>query len=213
MKKLNLVGQVFSRLTVIKEVRHRNRICWECVCICGNVVIVWGAHLKDGHTKSCSCLNKENNSKDKRKHGHSGDKSTTEYNIWCGMKARCYNPKEPAHKNYGARGIKMCDRWLEKFENFLADMGMRPSKNHSIDRIDNNGNYEPSNCRWATWKQQAENTRKVRIEEYGGMKMNRSDWARKIGIHQSRLSQRLKKEPFYEIYQDCLKKGKFIENK
>ena len=149
---VDLVDQVFERLTVIHrhgKDKHRQAI-WLCVCSCGNEVKALGGNLRRGLTKSCGCLRDEN----RTKHGMWG---TPTYWIWHGMLDRCRNHNSESYHNYGARGITVCDRWIE-FENFLEDMGERP-EGLSIDRIENSGNYEPSNCRWATQKEQGRNRR------------------------------------------------------
>lgn len=156
----DLTNQTFSRLTVIEQsgplYRCRQR-SWLCKCECGKTKIIAEPSLKKGLTKSCGCLAKE--------HGHNmtkhGRTRTSEWFSWQSMKARCLNPNHIKFKNWGGRGIKVCDRWINSFENFFKDMGPRPSLKYSIDRFpDNDGNYEPSNCRWATMKQQNNNTRR-----------------------------------------------------
>ena len=118
-------------------------------------------------------------------------KHTPTYICWGHISQRCINPKMKDFHKYGGRGITVCERW-QKFENFLADMGERPGPEYSIDRIDNNGNYEPGNCRWATKMEQAKNTRQNRWLEYGGVRLHFADWARRLHINQSSLHRRIK---------------------
>ena len=165
-KAVDLTGKKFRRLTVIFRVGsdcHRSPT-WSCLCDCGNTTIVSSRHLVDKNgTGSCGCIRNEA----KSTHGQrlSKNKRTKEYKTWTSIKQRCYNPKHIGYKNYGGRGIQVCDRWLNSFENFFADMGKAPSSKHSIDRFPNNdGNYEPSNCRWATAKEQNNNTRKTKLK-------------------------------------------------
>lgn len=155
-RRKDLVGQVFNRLTVMSTAPNRpnKRAYWVCKCECGRETISSTNDLKQDRIRSCGCLQAETRIKANTKHGFNGSRT---YVSWCSMLARCTNEKLRSYKNYGGRGIVVCSRWME-FENFLADMGERPEK-HSIDRIDNDGNYEPGNCRWATASEQRKNQR------------------------------------------------------
>lgn len=145
-------GDRFSMLTVLRRAeKHPKKVRFECVCDCGTVKVVAKDHLIGGSTKSCGCHRRS--ILDHRTHGaRVGQHSTPAYRSWKAMKARCSNPNDLFYRRYGGRGIKVCERW-HSFENFLADMGERPSGT-SIDRIDNDGNYEPSNCKWSTVAEQ-----------------------------------------------------------
>ena len=160
----DLSGKVFGRLTALSVKKGDGRVKWNCVCICGKTKLVWALSLKSGKTQSCGCLQKEKTSLFKTTHGqtasHLPNKETKEYKAWCLMKYRCNNPNYKEFNNYGGRGITVCDRWLHSFENFFEDMGKKPTSKHTLDRKDPNGNYEPSNCRWATQSQQVKNRRK-----------------------------------------------------
>lgn len=180
-KFIDLTGLTFNRWTVIKfigKVGTSNNNFWECKCLCGTIRILNGSAVKCGITKSCGCL----------QHGHSRGShnmyNTPEYCVWCDMKARCYNPKANQYKDYGGRGIKVCDRWLgmDGFINFFTNMGSRPSSEHSLDKINNNGNYEKSNCRWATEEQQKRNVERNVWIEYNGERMIAHDWAIRLQV-------------------------------
>jgi hypothetical protein len=153
-------GEKYNRLTIIQEVETKNyRRRVECRCDCGNQSIILMSNLTMNRTKSCGCLNMENK-KNNVKHSHTiNGLITSEYTAWVNMRNRCYNSKNNRFQHYGGRGITVCDRWLKSFKNFINDMGLKPTPLHSIDRIDVNGNYEPSNCKWSTPQEQANNKR------------------------------------------------------
>lgn len=158
-KVIDITGKKFNRLTALRfhGINNQRLATFVCVCECGNEGVYVGRSLRNGNTKSCGCLQREVLDARSRKHGMSPRGSVaSEYSIWIGIKNRCH--PEHGHPRYGLRGISVCAEWRESFEAFYADMGPRPSKRHSIDRIDNDGNYEPGNCRWATKQQQGRNT-------------------------------------------------------
>ncbi len=153
--RIGLEGQKFNKLTVLSfsHMTKKSQSYWNCICDCGKEKIIRGGGLKNGNVKSCGCISKEipNNTK----HNMTG---TLIYCSWRNMIRRCYDFKEIGYYNYGGRGIKVCKRWLTSFINFYSDMGEKP-KNKSLDRINNNGNYTPKNCKWSTKKEQQNNRR------------------------------------------------------
>ncbi len=187
----DIAGQQFGRLTANRIVGRNNRYqtLWECSCSCGNKVIVYLGHLRNGHTKSCGCLKHENVWNIGA--GSQHFKNHPDYRLWVELRQRCNNPNIDAYKWYGARGISVCKRW-SSFDNFLADMGNRPA-GMSLDRIDVNGNYEPSNCRWATRSEQANNRRDCRYITYKGKTQTIAQWARQVGISHSSMDKRIRK--------------------
>lgn len=156
-------GKKFGRLFVIDEgtiLPNRNRL-YKCRCDCGKETPVNGTNLRLGITKSCGCLRVELARKRKNNLKH-GMRKSSEYQIWINMRRRCNDEKNESYPDYGGRGIRVCDEWNSSFEAFYRDVGKRPSKDHTLDRINSNGNYCPGNCRWATWETQANNRRNNR---------------------------------------------------
>lgn len=188
------IGDKFSKLTVVGFVgvnKHKKRV-WLCKCDCGNLVKVVSGHLLDYHSTSCGCTRLQNSIKATKisntKHGMKG---TKEYHAWSEMKQRCTNQNAQQYKNYGARGIKVCDRWLQNFENFYADMGKAPD-GLSIDRIDVNGDYCPENCRWADNETQQYNRRDTVKITFNGITENLMYWSKKTGLSTRTLYERLR---------------------
>ena len=185
-KKLQLKGKQFGRWTVLEYAGTWNRNThWKVRCDCGTERVIKGTYLTSGQSRSCGCLMADKN-RERQTHGETGSRL---YYIWCAMRYRCENPTDPAYSNYGARGIKVCNRW-QSFENFRADMGRRP-KGKTLDRIDNDGDYEPSNCCWSTYVEQTHNTRRNRWVTFNGKTLIVSDWARETGISESLIRYRL----------------------
>lgn len=187
----DLTGLVFGRFTVINFTGFRSgSSTWNCRCECGKIVNVFGGNLRRGLSKSCGCLRDEVAGKSSITHGKT---QTVEYGIWEGLRNRCQNPKHRVYRHYGGRGIAVCARWND-FTNFIADMGPRPSKGHSIDRFPNNdGNYEPGNCRWATASQQSDNRRNSRPIEHNGETLTIAGWEKRLNFGQHTIWKRLKR--------------------
>lgn len=189
----NLLGNTYGRLSVISFYGlgpdNDRGARWTCRCQCGNIIVVRSVNLEHGNTNSCGCLRSESTKTRLTTHG---DTKTIEYKTWFGMLERCRNPKIVEYKHYGGRGINVCDRWL-KYENFLADMGRRP-KGRTIDRINNNGNYEPLNCKWSTMSEQQNNKRNNHLIEYAGEKMNMRQWCEKLNLNYKAIQGRLNKK-------------------
>lgn len=214
----DLVGQKFNLLTVV-SFSHRcinNKPFWKCICDCGDITIVRANNLVSGGTKSCGCLSKLHSLK--TKHGLTvNNKKNNEIKSWAAMKQRCYNKKSPSYKHYGGRGITVCNRWLNSVENFILDMGIRPSIKHTLDRFpDVNGNYEPLNCRWATLKQQGETKRTNVLYYYNGKMINQSDLAKELKTFSSNINLMLKRKSIDDVinyYLNKNKNGSFVISK
>lgn len=189
--KADLSGQRFGMWTVSSQSKldKAQTVQWLCRCDCGTERWVRSAPLKAGRSLSCGCLRDAAFVERQTIHGMKGSR---EYQTWDRMKQRCYNPSHHHYADYGGRGITICERWVHSFENFYADMGSRPSENHSIDRLDNNGPYSPRNCRWATRIQQARNTRTNHFLEYKGQTKTMMEWSNESGVSYSTLSRRIR---------------------
>jgi hypothetical protein len=187
----------FGRLNAIKYVGRKfgGNAYWLCRCECGEELEVRGSHLVDGNVKSCGCLTRDNCAELgcksggwNRTHGASG---TPTFQTWRGMFSRCFDPGHESYEDYGGRGIKVCDRWLE-YENFVADMGQRPV-GMTLDRENTDGNYEPGNCRWATNREQQTNKRNNVNLTFGGRTQTMVEWAEERGLDPGLLWQRIRK--------------------
>ena len=180
-----MLGQKIGRLTVVGEGvprGKRQRVTWRCLCECGIEIDVLGDTLRNGMTKSCGCLRRETTAARSRTHGHSVDrKESRELKSYNHAKSRCTNPNDPKYPQYGGRGIKMCQQWLDAPAAFLRDMGPAPA-GHTIDRIDVNGDYEPSNCVWADSMQQARHRRDNVSVEWDGRSWILKDLAAHLGV-------------------------------
>ena len=181
-----LTGQRFGKLTVIANVgRRRGSVLWRCVCDCGGTRDATSNKLVSGRTVACGC------SHGSPTHGHTrARRSSPTYSSWSAMIARCTYPSNPAYEHYKKRGITICDRWRE-FENFLSDVGERPSLLHTLDRVDNNASYKPGNVRWATRKEQANNRMTNVWFEYDGQQLTFQQLVEKTGLPKEFLRHRL----------------------
>ena len=177
--------KINGRLKILNTIRINGSTYYNCICLCGKKVCVHSGNLK--RTKSCGCLNKEVSKARFTKHG---ERYSDEYRIWSGMKSRCNNPNTPKYKDYGGRNINVSKEW-DSFVNFLNDMGRRPSKKHSIDRINNDGDYCKENCRWTTNKVQANNSRRNHLLTYNGKIQSLSLWSKELGINYATLKCRI----------------------
>ena len=177
-KAKTLVGNTINRLTLLKIVDGRDGVTGLFACSCGNETTIPIRKWTSGKIISCGCALKEFVGSINRTHGQS---KTKEHQAWCWMRVRCNNKNRQTWHNYGGRGIKVCRRW-NKFENFLADMGLAPDGKQTVERIDNNGNYEPKNCKWASREEQAKNTRRNVYLTYMGKTLIVVDWAKRLGI-------------------------------
>lgn len=191
----DLTGNRYGRLVVLTYAGHcGGRTMWKCECACGTIKDVSSSALLSGRTLSCGCYHRDV-LKGMIPHNRTHNmKDTPEFNIWSMMKNRCTNPNCNRHQFYKDKGIKVCDRWLgpDGFVHFIEDMGMRPGPNYSIDRIDNDGNYCPENCRWATKKEQSNNQSRNLVLEYNGRKNTLALWCDELRLPYKPIWARLK---------------------
>jgi len=195
-KFIDLTGQKFGRLTVIERVSNskHSRSMWLCKCDCGIEKIILGNDLHRNHTKSCGCLRKETTRQRFTKHGHSKKGKVTKiYSIWLSMIQRCTNPKNKNYHHYGGRGITVCKRWSNSFENFNKDMAKEWKLKLTIERKNNDKGYCKNNCYWATWSQQQRNKRNNRLISYLGKSQCIAAWAEEMDIPDYIIDQRIKR--------------------
>ena len=199
------IGERYGMLEVLKLIPGkkygpRPRALFRCDCGNEKSIDRTTVTRKRGFTRSCGCASVEIMRKTKTVHGGAAfNSSTPEYSSWNSMKNRCFNPAADSYSRYGGRGITVCDEWRNDFSAFLRDMGKRPTSKHSIGRINNDGNYEPSNCRWETWAEQQANRRSNHRVEFEGKSHLVSHLAKELGTECSRLCQLLKKHPIEKI--------------
>lgn len=193
-------GDRFSKLVVVgpgpRRANGRGNLyslaTWECLCDCGNRCFIPKGQLLNGGTRSCGCRNLERTASMGRANRTHGGSYSTEYSSWYSMIRRCTNPEDEFYADYGGRGITVCERWKQSFENFLADMKHKPSPKHTIERTDNNGSYCPDNCVWATSITQANNRRNNLFVEFGGRRQTIRMWARELNMNYGTLIGRLR---------------------
>lgn len=189
--RFDLSGKQFGRLTVLRHIGSSpNRgLIWECRCLCGNVIQTTAKVLRSGESQSCGCLNRERTIKTHTKHGLA---RTPAYKSYVTMLDRCYRANHRSYSKYGGKGITVCESWRNGVENFVRDMGPRPSLKHSLDRIDPNGNYGPSNCRWATATEQQRNRRDTLTLTFKDQSLPLAEWAERYRLPANTLHGRIK---------------------
>jgi hypothetical protein len=198
------IGDRFNNLTIIEfktgfRPSGLKKYISVCRCDCGGLIEVETHNLKSGNTRWCQKCSSKHKSNHRKTHGHSEHRKHIEpegyraYYIWQAIKRRCFNKNDNRFKDYGGRGITVCKRWADNYQNFLSDMGLPPTRNHQIDRIDNNGNYEPSNCRWVTQTQNSRNKRNNRLITAFGKTQTLVEWEEETGIAAPTIRRRIDK--------------------
>jgi hypothetical protein len=160
-------------------------------CDCGKMKMMNVWKVKTGHSRSCGCLRREIAKERFTTHGHNGVHRSSEYKAWCNMIQRCTAPTNNNYQNYGGRGIQVCPEWLNSFSAFIADIGLKPTPRHSLDRKDVSGNYEPGNCKWSTKREQMNNTRRNRFLTFMGQRRTVTEWCRELNLKHSAINCRL----------------------
>lgn len=210
---VDLRGQRFERLLVMSRYeetatreRFRNAM-WLCQCDCGTKKLVAGANLTTGNTLSCGCLHREQFGSRQRRHGMT---KSPEWRSWSQMIQRCHNAKNGSYRNYGGRGITVCNEWRGSFGRFFADIGPKPSREHSLERVDNDLGYSPSNCRWASRAEQTRNRRNNNLIEFEGEKLCLLDWAARLGVSRggiyTRINQGASPQEAISYYKENIKR-------
>jgi len=194
-KMIDLTDDRFGRLLVIGSGARRNgRKTWVCRCDCGSTKEIPAAYLRHGGVQSCGCLRAESNAVTATARRDANAKRRNPlYWRWGDMIQRCENPNNPSWKNYGHRGIAVCDRWRGSFAAFIADMGSPPTTKHTIERINNDGGYSQDNCKWALRREQSRNQRRTILIEIDGKTMSAKDWASTTGISYQRITRAFRK--------------------
>lgn len=192
---VDITGQQFGRLKVVRrsDTRKRLHVVWVCKCECGAEREVTGNALRTGHTQSCGCLAKDNRLAAVTHHGYAQRGNVTKvYRAWQNMKSRCHNPNSTYYEYYGGRGIKVCEAWRADFEAFLRDMGEPPTPAHTLDRIDSDGDYTPDNTRWATRRTQSNNRNNVIMITLQGVTKPLTEWCDEYNVKYKRARYLLK---------------------
>lgn len=191
MKTVDMAGTTINGIFVIARNGSGNgKALWNCRCACSAVFPAIGTALRQGRLHGCPKCAKARIVAAATKHGLVG---TREYNSYNAMKSRCYNPKDKRYSRYGGRGIEVCERWLESFTNFISDMGMQPSSDHSIERVERDKSYEPGNCVWATRVEQANNRSNNTVLEINGRTQTMVQWSRESGVNRTVILRRMKR--------------------